>query len=61
MQSDIREYGNLSVPLHLRNSPTALMKEAWYGKWYQYAHDLEEKKSTQEHFPEELKGRKYKI
>jgi putative ATPase len=28
MQSDIREYGNLSVPLHLRNSPTALMKEA---------------------------------
>ena len=28
MHSDIREYGNLNVPLHLRNAPTALMKEA---------------------------------
>ena len=32
MHSDIREYGNLDVPLHLRNAPTTLMKEAGYGK-----------------------------
>lgn len=60
MHEDIKEFGNLSVPFHLRNAPTWLMKEAWYGKWYEYAHDLEDKKSPQEHFPEELKGRKYR-
>jgi putative ATPase len=71
MHRDIQEYGNLWVPLHLRNAPTALMKEAGYGKWYEYAHDLPDlphekggqrgvKKSEQEHFPEELKGRKYR-
>jgi putative ATPase len=37
------------------------MKEAGYGKGYEYAHNLETKKSKQEHFPEELKGRKYRI
>lgn len=60
MHRDIREYGNLPVPLHLRNAPTALMKEAGYGKGYEYAHNLPEKKSEQEHFPERLKGRKYR-
>jgi putative ATPase len=60
MHSDIREYWTLGVPLHLRNAPTELMKEAGYGKWYEYAHNLEGKKSEQEHFPDELKGRKYR-
>jgi putative ATPase len=60
MHADVREFWNLAVPIHLRNAPTALMKEAGYGKWYEYAHDLKEKKSSQEHFPEELKGRKYR-
>jgi putative ATPase len=60
MHSDIHEYGNLWVPLHLRNAPTWLMKEAGYGKWYEYAHDLADKKSAQEHFPEELRWRKYR-
>jgi len=32
MQKDVREFGNLPVPLHLRNAPTNLMKEAGYGK-----------------------------
>jgi replication-associated recombination protein RarA len=36
------------------------MKEAGYGKWYQYAHELENKKSSQEHFPKQLQGRKYR-
>ena len=60
MQSDVKKYGNLTVPIHLRNAPTELMKEVGYGAWYEYAHDLKEKKSKQEHFPEELKGRKYR-
>ena len=60
MHKDIQNYGNLGVPLHLRNAPTGLMKEVGYGKWYEYAHNLENKKSSQEHFPEELKGRKYR-
>lgn len=60
MHADIREFGALPVPLHLRNAPTALMKEAGYGKGYEYAHNLREKKSSQEHFPEKLKGRKYR-
>jgi replication-associated recombination protein RarA len=37
------------------------MKEAGYGKGYEYAHNTPEKKSTQEHFPEELRERKYRI
>jgi putative ATPase len=60
MHDDVKNFWNLSVPIHLRNAPTALMKEAGYGKWYEYAHDLAEKKSSQEHFPEELRGRKYR-
>ncbi len=60
MHQDIEKYGNLAVPLHLRNAPTALMKSAGYGAGYEYAHNLEEKKSSQKHFPEELQGRKYR-
>lgn len=54
----IRETGPLGVPLHLRNAPTKLMKDLSYGKGYEYAHDLEEKKSDQEHFPEGLERTK---
>ena len=32
MHKDIQNYGNLGVPLHLRNAPTGLMKEVGYGK-----------------------------
>lgn len=59
MHEDVRKYGNLPVPLHIRNAPTKLMKDFGYGKGYEYAHNLPEKKSSQEHFPDELKGRKY--
>lgn len=55
---DVKEYGNLPVPLHIRNAPTKLMKDLGYGKDYKYSpnHDYQEK---QEYFPEQLKGRKY--
>lgn len=55
MHRDLNEHGNLPVPLHLRNAPTKLMKDIGYGKGYEYAHDLETKKSDQEHFPDALK------
>ena len=35
----IKSEGTRPVPLHLRNAPTALMKDLDYGKAYRYAHD----------------------
>lgn len=58
-RQDVEKYGNLPVPLHLRNAPTKLMKDLNYGTWYKYAHDYPDAKVDQEHFPSELKGRKY--
>ena len=54
---DVREHGNLGVPLHLRNAASSLMKELGYGKGYKYS--PMEDSSKQEYFPEELKGKKY--
>ncbi|MFA6023693.1 MAG: replication-associated recombination protein A [Candidatus Gracilibacteria bacterium] len=50
--ADAEQYGNLPVPLMLRNAPTKLMKELDYGKGY-------EKYSKADFLPEKLKGRKY--
>ncbi len=58
-RKDIREFGNLDVPKHLRNAPTNLMKNLGYGKGYKYAHDFAGAKVDQEHLPERLKGKKY--
>lgn len=58
-KKDIYTYGNLPVPMHIRNAPTKLMKELWYHKWYKYAHNFKDAIVDQEHFPDELKGRKY--
>jgi putative ATPase len=54
----IQETGNESVPLHLRNAVTGLMKSMGYGKDYRYAHDYEGGVADQVHMPEKLKGRK---
>lgn len=56
--ADIEKYGNLPVPKVIRNAPTKLMKDEWYGEGYKYFHDDPSAKD-QEHMPEELKGRKY--
>ncbi len=37
----VKDTGDVSVPLHLRNAPTKLMKDLNYGKNYQYAHNYE--------------------
>ncbi|NCP17026.1 AAA family ATPase [Candidatus Kuenenbacteria bacterium CG_4_8_14_3_um_filter_39_15] len=57
-QNDVKEYGNLGVPLHLRNAPTKLMKNLGYGKDYKYSpnYDYQE---NQEYLPPELKNQKY--
>lgn len=47
------------VPLHIRNAPTALMKQLDYGKGYQYAHDTKDKLTAMECLPESLRGRSY--
>jgi putative ATPase len=44
------------VPLHIRNAPTALMKELGYGDGYQYAHAVPEAYIPQEYLPERLRG-----
>lgn len=55
---DVKKYGNLPVPLHLRNAVSKLMEEVGYGKGYKYSPDFEYKEK-QEYLPEKLKGRKY--
>jgi putative ATPase len=55
---DVRELGNLPVPLHIRNAPTKLMKNLGYGKDYKYSPD-HNYKEEQEYLPEKLRGRKY--
>jgi len=44
------------VPIHLRNAPTALMKDLGYGKAYRYAHDDPSHFIAQEYLPDELRG-----
>ncbi|WP_057935573.1 replication-associated recombination protein A [Algoriphagus resistens] len=57
-QALVREKGDLSVPLHLRNAPTKLMKDLNYGKAYKYSHDFPGNFVNQEFLPEEIKGLK---
>jgi len=52
----VNQTGNLSVPLHLRNAPTNLMKDIGYGSGYRYAHDFKDGISNMECLPEEMKG-----
>ena len=58
-QEKVRKTGNLSVPLHLRNSPTKLMKELGYGSDYIYSHD--NPNSEQEFMPNEVSGHTFYI
>lgn len=55
---DVKKYGNLAVPLHIRNAPTQLMKDLNYGKDYKYSPDFDYRED-QDYLPEELKNRKY--
>lgn len=57
--AQVEKTGNLAVPLHLRNAPTALMKELDYGKEYKYAHDYENNFVKQDYLPRELKNTRF--
>jgi putative ATPase len=50
--ADVKEYGNLQVPLKIRNAPTKLMKELEYGKGY-------DKYTKEDFLPDKLKSKKY--
>ncbi len=58
-QEDIRKGAEDEVPLHLRNAPTGLMKQAGYGKGYKYAHDYPGHFVEQQNLPDSLKDRVY--
>jgi len=59
VQQDGERTAAESVPLHLRNAPTGLMKQIGYGQGYQYAHDLENKVADMQCLPDNLKDRRY--
>lgn len=50
----VRKTGNQPVPLHLRNAPTALMRELGYSDGYKYAHDYPENFVQQQYMPDAL-------
>jgi putative ATPase len=57
-QQLVKETGDLSVPLEVRNAPTKLMKELGYGENYKYAHNYENNFASQEFMPDVIKGHK---
>jgi putative ATPase len=59
VQQDVERTAAESVPLHLRNAPTGLMKGLGYGSGYQYAHDLENKVADMQCLPDNLRDRTY--
>lgn len=57
--SAVKRYGDLPVPLQIRNAPTKLMKNMGYGKNYEYSHSYENNFSPQEYLPREIAGMKF--
>lgn len=56
---DVRKFGPLTVPLHLRNAPTTLMRELKYGEGYKYPHNFNGHWVKDVYLPEKLKEKKY--
>ena len=50
--ADVKAFGNLDIPMHIRNAPTKMMKEMGYGEGY-------EMYDGESYLPEKLKGKKY--
>ncbi|WP_313154726.1 replication-associated recombination protein A [Sphingobacterium multivorum] len=55
-QALVKQTGDLSVPLHIRNAPTKLMKDLNYGAEYKYAHAYPGNFVVQEFLPKEISG-----
>ncbi len=58
-REDVREFGALPVPLHLRNAPTPLMRGLGYGKDYRYPHEQAGAIGHDDSMPEALVGKEY--
>ena len=57
---DAKDLGSKDVPLHLRNSPTKLMKDLNYGRDYRYAHnEIDAYAAGENYFPEGVSSREY--
>jgi putative ATPase len=54
--AQVRQSGDLPVPLHLRNAPTKLMKDLGYHKGYKYAHDYQDRFVELDYLPEKISG-----
>ena len=54
--AEVKESGNLPVPLPIRNAPTKLMEELGYSDGYKYAHDYPGHFADMEFMPDALKG-----
>lgn len=57
--ANVRQTGDLPVPLHIRNAPTSLMKEMGYGADYKYAHDYPGNFIAQQYLPDALTGTRF--
>lgn len=55
----VKQFGDLPVPLHLRNAPTNLMKNMNYAKDYKYAHSFDNNFVSLEFMPEKIAGTKF--
>ncbi len=55
-QKAVKQFGDLPVPMHIRNAPTKMMKDMNYGKDYQYSHNGEGNFIEQEYLPEKITG-----
>lgn len=55
----VEKYGDLEVPLHLRNAATKIMKELDYGKGYEYAHNSKDSVTTHAHLPKEIESERF--
>ena len=57
--ANVRQTGNLPVPLHLRNAPTKLMKQLGYHDGYKYPHDYPGHFTQQQYLPDELQQQRF--
>lgn len=57
--AEVRQSGNLPVPMHLRNAPTKLMKELGYSDGYKYPHDFPQNFTRQQYLPDSMTSRRF--
>lgn len=60
-QEIVKNTGDLSVPIHLRNAPTILSKELKHGENYNYSHDYDNNFISQDYLPKEIKNMSFYI